>query len=138
MKIDENRRSAILDSLLKHEDVHINNLPETVTFISKSKETIDKVELLANKGIVDRIQDKTGMQPVLQKERENINCIDKVELSTKQKAHNIVKNNIKPATIITQDRINALLGAIQSETYTARLETAARSPIKSQLLDIVI
>jgi hypothetical protein len=138
MKIDEHRRSALLSSLLKSEETHVNNLPEAGAFVSKTKDTIDKVELLTNQGVADRVQDKTGMPSVLRNERENINYIDKVELSSKKKSHSTVKVDVKPAVTITQDRINALLGAIQSETYNARLDIAVRNPIKSQLLDIVI
>jgi hypothetical protein len=138
MKVDENRKSAILDSLLKQETAHLKDLPETDALISKSKETFDKLELSTKKGVVDRVKDKTRMPPVLQKEHERLNWADKVELSTKKKLHNIVKSDGKPATIITQDRIDALLGTIHSETYNARLETAAGSSGRSQLLDIVV
>lgn len=127
-----------MNSLLKSGGANTNNLPETDVFISKSKEAIDKLELSTKRSMIDRIQEKTVITPALHKERENLNFIDKVELSTKKKPDKIMKDTGKPATIISEDKINALLGTIQSETYNARFKINARNAIKSQLLDIVV
>jgi hypothetical protein len=135
MKIDESRKSAILDSLLKLQAAHVKDSTGTENF----EETIDKLELSTQKSMINRPQEKSGMSPVLLKEFKDLNFIDKVELSTKKKPNIPAKEKIKSApTIISQDRINALLEALKSETYNARFEITAKDMMKSQLLDIVI
>ncbi|MCX5811645.1 MAG: hypothetical protein NT178_03770 [Proteobacteria bacterium] len=139
MKIDENRKSAILNSLLKPKAVRAKDSTGTDDFILRSEETIDKLELSTQKSTIDRPQEKTGIPPVLLKELKGYNFIDKVELSTRKKSNIPVKEKVKYAsTIVSQDRINALLEALQSETYNARVEISAKNSMKSQLLDIVI
>jgi hypothetical protein len=139
MKIDENRKSAILNSLLKPEAAHIKDLPETDAFISKSKDTIDKLALSTQKNTIEWPQEKPGKPPASLKEHKNIDFIDKVELSTKKKLNALVIEQGKSTSnIISQERINALLEILKSETYNARLEITAKNIMKSQLLDIVI
>jgi hypothetical protein len=135
MKIDESRKSAILDSLLKPQPSHVKDSAGTDHF----EETIDKLELSTQKSTIVQPQEKSGMPPVLLKESKDLNFIDKVELSTKKKPDIPVKEKVKSAsTVISQDRINALLKAIKSETYNARLEITAKDTMKSRILDIVI
>jgi hypothetical protein len=138
MKIDEKRKSAILDSILKPGAAHTEDLPETDDFISKKHETIDKLELSTQKSMIDRPQKRAESTSMSLKEHKNLKFIDKVELSTKNKPHIMTKNKEKTATIISQDRIDALLKTLESETYNGRFEFVAKSAIKSQLLDIVI
>jgi hypothetical protein len=143
MKIDEKRKAAILGSLLKPEKAHAKNIHEADS-ISKSKDltnsdTIDKLELSAQKSTIDRSQEKPGKLPLLLKEQKKPDFIDKVELSTKKKPHVLVKEKEKTtSSIISQDRINALLEMLKSETYNMRLEGTSKSMMKSQLLEIVI
>jgi hypothetical protein len=139
MKIDEKRKAAILSSLLKPEAARVKDLPETDVVISKSKDDIDKLELSAQKNTIDRTQEKKELPSSLQKEHKDHNFIDKVELSIKKKPYAPVKEKEKTSsTIISQDRINALLETLKPETYNARLEIAPKNMMKSHLFEIVI
>jgi len=139
MKIDEKRKIALLGSLLKPETAGVKNLPETDAIISKSKDAIDKLELSVQKSKIDLPQEKSELPSSLQKDHKDHNFIDKVELSIKKNPNTPVKEKEKTSsTIISQDRINALLETLKSETYNARLEIAPKSMMKSQLLEIVI
>jgi hypothetical protein len=139
MKIDDNRKATILGSTLKPEAAHAKDLPETDTIVSKSKDTIDKLELSTHKSTIDRSPEKNGMPSLLLKEQKNLDFIDKVELSTKKNPPIPTKEKEKTAiTIISQDRINALLKTIKSETYNLKFGGATENMMKSQLLDIVI
>jgi hypothetical protein len=139
MKIDEKRKSPILDSVLKPDVANIKDLSETDALISKNKETIDKLELSTRKSMIGRSENKAGMSSVLVKEHKQNNFIDKVELSTKKKPLALMKEKEKYASpIINQDRINALLEVLQPETYNAKLEIIDKNIMKSQLLNIII
>ena len=136
MKIDENRRTALLECLLKSENTHAENSPAADVFLPKTKEINDKLELSIKKGTIDRALERLETPPVLLKGRENQNFIDKVELSTKKKPNNAVKEKIITASAITQERIDALLETIRSETYNARAGFVTKNAMKSQFLDV--
>ncbi|MCX5810622.1 MAG: hypothetical protein NTX36_14855 [Proteobacteria bacterium] len=135
MKIDENKRMALLDSLLKSDSTRAGNSPAADVFLSETKEINNMVELSIKKDAIDRALERLETPPILFKRRD-LNFIDKVELSTKKKTNNTVKEKIIITSTITQERIDALLETIRFETYNARVGFVSKNAMKSELLDV--
>jgi len=133
MKIDENRRTALLDSILKSD-----SLSATDAFLSKAKETSDKLELSVRKNVNDRTSVSHGPLPIVLSGCKNNNFIDKVELSTKNKTENTVKVKNITNAIITQETIDALLKTEYSETYNAGTGFVTKTISKSRLVNLTV
>ena len=63
---------------------------------------------------------------------------DKVELSSRQEEIARIKERVKAAPDVRQEKEDQVKGSIANETYNVKGELVARSILKSQLLDQVL
>lgn len=68
----------------------------------------------------------------------NGDTTDKVELSSRQEEIARLKERVKAAPDVRQEKVDQVKGAIANETYNVKGELVARSILKSQLLDQVL
>ncbi len=87
---------------------------------------------LVNAGQVKRQKD-TG---IAKKGKEE--SPDRVELSTRNQEVEKLKERVKAAPAINQEKINAIKDAIKNETYNIRGELVARDIVKSNILDEIL
>lgn len=101
MKIDNEVKSGLLESLIKSKNV-------------KTSEESD-------------IQKKQGG-----------GLADRVELSARKDEVNRIKEKIKTAPIMRQEKMDSIREAIQAETYNVKGELVAKSILKNHLLDQIL
>ncbi len=87
---------------------------------------------LVNAGQVKRQKD-TGVA-----KKGNEESPDRVELSTRNQEVEKLKERVKAAPAINQEKINAIKDAIKNETYNIRGELVARDIVKSSILDEIL
>ncbi|HNS14308.1 MAG TPA: flagellar biosynthesis anti-sigma factor FlgM [Syntrophorhabdaceae bacterium] len=87
---------------------------------------------LINAGQVKRQKD-TGIA-----KKGNEESPDRVELSTRNQEVEKLKERVKAAPAINQEKINAIKDAIKNETYNIRGELVARDIVKSNILDEIL
>jgi len=87
---------------------------------------------LINSGQVKRQKD-TGIA-----KKGNEGSPDRVELSTRNQEVEKLKERVKAAPAINQEKINAIKDAIKNETYNIRGELVARDIVKSNILDEIL
>jgi flagellar biosynthesis anti-sigma factor FlgM len=66
------------------------------------------------------------------------NYTDTVELTGRKEEIERLKEKVKAAPVLDQDKVNRIKEAIQTETYNVKGELVARSIIKSHLLDQIL
>lgn len=64
--------------------------------------------------------------------------LDKVELSVNKREIEKIKERVKAAPVIDQEKVNTIKDAIRNETYNIRGELVAKSIIKNNLLDEIL
>ena len=87
---------------------------------------------LINSGQVKRQKD-TGIA-----KKGNEGSPDRVELSTRNQEVEKLKERVKAAPAINQEKINTIKDAIKNETYNIRGELVARDIVKSNILDEIL
>ncbi len=63
---------------------------------------------------------------------------DKVELSGSRDEINRIKEKVKTAPVIRQEKVDSIREAIQTETYNVKGELVAKSILKNHLLDQIL
>ena len=63
---------------------------------------------------------------------------DLVELSGKREEVNRIKEKVKAAPAIDQEKVDRIKAALKTETYNMKGELTARAMLKSQLLDEIL
>jgi flagellar biosynthesis anti-sigma factor FlgM len=63
---------------------------------------------------------------------------DRVELSGKRDEVNRIKEKVKAAAPIDQEKVDAIKQSLKSETYNVKGELVARAMLKSQLFDEIL
>ncbi len=101
MKIDNDKKTGLLDSLIKSNQQKIR-------------------------------KDQGGKEIEGKAERS---YADRVELTGKKEEIEKLKERVKAAPDLSEDKIDRIKEAIQTETYNVKGELVARSIIKSHLLD---
>ena len=101
MKIDNEVKSSLLESLIK----------------SKNIRTSQEADIQKNKG--------WGIS-------------DRVELSARKDEINRIKEQVKAAPVIRQEKMESIREAIQAETYNIKGELVAKSILKNHLLDQIL
>jgi flagellar biosynthesis anti-sigma factor FlgM len=101
MKIDNEVKSSLLESLIKSKNI-------------KTSQESD-IERKQSGGIADR-----------------------VELSARKDEINRIKEKIKAAPIMRQEKMESIREAIQTETYNIKGELVAKSILKNHLLDQIL
>lgn len=96
----------------------------------------DKKTLLLD-NLVKTGQTKSQKDPVVEKKGSE-ESVDKVELSSRMQEIEKLKERVKTAPVINQEKINAVKDAINNETYNIRGELVAKSIIKSNILDEIL
>ncbi len=66
------------------------------------------------------------------------NLTDSVELTSRKEEIERLKERVKAAPAIDQDKVDRVKAAIQTETYNVKGELVARSILKSHLLDQIL
>lgn len=101
MKIDNEVKSSLLESLLKSKNV------------------------------------KTSQDADVQKKQAG-GMADRVELSARKDEINRIREKIRTAPVVRQDKVDTLREAVQTETYNIKGELVAKSILKNHLLDQVL
>jgi flagellar biosynthesis anti-sigma factor FlgM len=70
--------------------------------------------------------------------RQNTDTTDKVELSGFKAEVERLKEKVKTAPVIREDKVQEMREALKNETYNVRGELVARSMLKSNLLDEIL
>ncbi len=68
-------------------------------------------------------------------QKDGQQSIDKVEISGRKAEIDKLKEQVKAAPAIRQEKIDAIKQAIENKTYNVKGEDIARSMLKSQILD---
>lgn len=63
---------------------------------------------------------------------------DRVELSARKDEINRIKEKVKAAPVIRQEKMESIREAIQAETYNVKGELVAKSILKNHLLDQIL
>jgi flagellar biosynthesis anti-sigma factor FlgM len=101
MKIDNEVKSSLLESLIKSKNI------------------------------------KTSQESDIQKKQSG-GIADRVELSARKDEINRIKEKIKTAPIMRQEKMESIREAIQTETYNVKGELVAKSILKNHLLDQIL
>ena len=101
MKIDNEVKSSLLESLIKSKNI------------------------------------KTSQETDIQKKQSG-GMADRVELSIRKDEINRIKEQVKAAPIIRQEKMDSIREAIETETYNVRGELVAKSILKNHLLDQIL
>ena len=99
---------------------------------------IDKekqITLLENIGKPPNL--KPSNQVGIQQKQES-EVSDRVELSGKRDEVNRIKEKVKAAPPIDQEKVDAIKQALKTETYNIKGELVARAMLKSQLIDEIL
>jgi flagellar biosynthesis anti-sigma factor FlgM len=101
MKIDNEVKSSLLESLIKSKNI------------------------------------KTSQESDIQKKQSG-GMADRVELSARKDEINRIKEKVKAAPVMRQEKMNNIREAIQAETYNIKGELVAKSILKNHLLDQIL
>jgi negative regulator of flagellin synthesis FlgM len=101
MKIDNEVKSSLLESLIKSKNI------------------------------------KTSQETDIQKKQSG-GMADRVELSVRKDEINRIKEKVKAAPIIRQEKMDSIREAIETETYNVKGELVAKSILKNHLLDQIL
>lgn len=82
-------------------------------------------------------QIKHQKDPGIEKKKTE-ESLDKVELSVNKREIEKIKERVKAAPVIDQEKVNTIKDAIRNETYNIRGELVAKSIIKNNLLDEIL
>ena len=63
---------------------------------------------------------------------------DKVELSSRKQEIQTIRDKVKAAPVIRQDKVDQIKSEIKAETYNVKGELVAKSLLKSTLLDEIL
>jgi negative regulator of flagellin synthesis FlgM len=80
---------------------------------------------------------KTSQESDIQKKQSG-GIADRVELSARKDEINRIKEKIKTAPIMRQEKMESIREAIQTETYNVKGELVAKSILKNHLLDQIL
>lgn len=80
---------------------------------------------------------KTSQESDIQKKQSG-GIADRVELSARKDEINRIKEKIKTAPIMRQEKMESIREAIQTETYNVKGELVAKSLLKNHLLDQIL
>lgn len=80
---------------------------------------------------------QTSQEPDVQR-KQGGGIADKVELSGSRDEINRIKEKVKVAPIIRQEKVDSIREAIQTETYNVKGELVAKSILKNHLLDQIL
>lgn len=101
MKIDNEVKSSLLESLIKSKNI------------------------------------KTSQESDIQKKQSG-GMADRVELSARKDEINRIKEKVKAAPVVRQEKMDSIREAIQAETYNIKGELVAKSILKNHLLDQIL
>jgi flagellar biosynthesis anti-sigma factor FlgM len=80
---------------------------------------------------------KTSQETDVQKKQSG-GMADRVELSTRKDEINRIKEKVKAAPIMRQEKMDNIRQAIETETYNIKGELVAKSILKNHLLDQIL
>jgi len=80
---------------------------------------------------------KTSQESDIQKKQSG-GIADRVELSARKDEINRIREKIKTAPIMRQEKMESIREAIQTETYNVKGELVAKSILKNHLLDQIL
>jgi len=80
---------------------------------------------------------KTSQETDIQKKQSG-GMADRVELSIRKDEINRIKEQVKAAPIIRQEKMDSIREAIETETYNVKGELVAKSILKNHLLDQIL
>jgi flagellar biosynthesis anti-sigma factor FlgM len=80
---------------------------------------------------------KTSQETDVQKKQSG-GMADRVELSTRKDEINRIKEKVKAAPIMRQEKMDNIREAIETETYNIKGELVAKSILKNHLLDQIL
>jgi negative regulator of flagellin synthesis FlgM len=80
---------------------------------------------------------KTSQEADVQKKQSG-GIADRVELSASKDEINRIKEKVKAAPIIRQEKVDIVREAIQTETYNIKGELVAKNILKDHLLDQIL
>ena len=80
---------------------------------------------------------KTSQESDIQKKQSG-GMADRVELSARKDEINRIKEKVKAAPVMRQEKMDNIREAIQAETYNIKGELVAKSILKNHLLDQIL
>jgi negative regulator of flagellin synthesis FlgM len=80
---------------------------------------------------------KTSQESDIER-KQSEGIADRVELSARKDEINRIKEKIKAAPIMRQEKMESIREAIQTETYNIKGELVAKSILKNHLLDQIL
>jgi len=80
---------------------------------------------------------KTSQESDIQKKQSG-GMADRVELSARKDEINRIKEKVKSAPVMRQEKMDNIREAIQAETYNIKGELVAKSILKNHLLDQIL
>ena len=80
---------------------------------------------------------KTSQETDIQKKQSG-GMADRVELSVRKDEINRIKEKVKAASIIRQEKMDSIRETIETETYNVKGELVAKSILKNHLLDQIL
>jgi flagellar biosynthesis anti-sigma factor FlgM len=80
---------------------------------------------------------KTSQETDVQKKQSG-GMADRVELSTRKDEINRIKEKVKAAPVMRQEKMDNIREAIETETYNVKGELVAKSILKNHLLDQIL
>lgn len=88
-------------------------------------------------GLIKSKNIKTSQESDIQKNQSG-GMADRVELSARKDEINRIKEKVKAAPVVRQEKMDSIREAIQAETYNVKGELVAKSILKNHLLDQIL
>jgi flagellar biosynthesis anti-sigma factor FlgM len=92
-------------------------------------------------GVLDTLIRSTNNKPLKEAAadgRTSKGVSDKVELSSRKQEIQTIRDKVKAAPVIRQDKVDQIKSEIKAETYNVKGELVAKSLLKSTLLDEIL
>ena len=91
--------------------------------------------------LLENINKPSNLKPsagTTTQQKQDGDISDLVELSGKREEVNRIKEKVKAAPAIDQEKVARIKAALKTETYNMKGELTARAMLKSQLLDEIL